>query len=79
NLPNHLQGWRSHSHPFTLEFLEKILNFIGLFEVHKAISLLLNVLQEQNSPPQILQRGIYREMLLLTMAALGREHMDVGE
>ncbi|KAM3917907.1 DENN domain-containing protein 4B [Leptodactylus fuscus] len=78
NLPNHLQGWRSHSHPFTLEFLEKILNFIGLFEVHKAISLLLNVLQEQNSPPQIIQRGIYREMLLLTMAALGREHMDVA-
>ncbi|XP_077111228.1 DENN domain-containing protein 4B isoform X1 [Ranitomeya variabilis] len=78
NLPNHLHGWRSHSHPFTLEFLEKILNFIGLFEVHKAIQLLLNVLQEQNSPPQIIQRGIYREMLLLTMAALGREHMDVA-
>ncbi|XP_073493462.1 DENN domain-containing protein 4B [Phyllobates terribilis] len=78
NLPNHLHGWRSHSHPFTLEFLEKILNFIGLFEVHKAIQLLLNVLQEQNSPPQIIQRGIYRETLLLTMAALGREHMDVA-
>ncbi|XP_073420735.1 DENN domain-containing protein 4B [Dendrobates tinctorius] len=78
NLPNHLYGWRSHSHPFTLEFLEKILNFIGLFEVHKAIELLLNVLQEQNSPSQIIQRGIYREMLLLTMAALGREHMDVA-
>lgn len=78
NLPNHLHGWRSHSHPFTLEFLERILNFIGLYEVHKAISLLLNVLQEQNSPPQIIQRGIYREMLLLTMAALGREHMDAA-
>ncbi|KAM4013187.1 DENN domain-containing protein 4B isoform 1-T2 [Anomaloglossus baeobatrachus] len=78
NLPSHLHGWRSHSHPFTLEFLEKILNFIGLFEVHKAILLLLNVLQEQNSPPQVIQRGIYRETLLLTMAALGREHMDVA-
>ncbi|XP_040268552.1 DENN domain-containing protein 4B isoform X2 [Bufo bufo] len=77
-LPNHLHGWRSHSHPFTLEFLEKVLNFIGLFEVHKAISLLLTVLQDQNSPPRIIQRGIYREMLLLTMAALGREHMDVA-
>ncbi|KAM9293981.1 DENN domain-containing protein 4B [Gastrophryne carolinensis] len=78
NLPNHLLGWRTHSHPFTLEFLEKVLNFIGLFEVHKAISLVLTVLQEQNSPPQILQRGIYREMLLLTMAALGKEHMDIA-
>nr|DBA13834.1 TPA: hypothetical protein GDO54_004870 [Pyxicephalus adspersus] len=78
NLPTHLQGWRSHSHPFTLEFLEKVLNFIGLFEVHKAINLILTVLQEQNSPPQILQRGIYREMLLLTLAALGREHMDIA-
>lgn len=56
NLPTHLQGWRSHSHPFTLEFLEKVLNFIGLFEVHKAISLILTVLQDQNSPPQVLQR-----------------------
>ncbi|XP_075048507.1 DENN domain-containing protein 4B isoform X2 [Mixophyes fleayi] len=78
NLPTHLHGWRSHSHPFTLEFLEKVLNFIGLFEVHKAISLLLTVLQEQNSPPQILQRGIYRETLLLTIAALGKEHMDIA-
>ncbi|KAM5125043.1 DENN domain-containing protein 4B, partial [Mantella aurantiaca] len=56
NLPSHLHGWRSHSHPFTLDFLEKILNFIGLFEVHKAICLILSVLQEQISPPQILQR-----------------------
>ncbi|KAM5127375.1 DENN domain-containing protein 4B-like, partial [Mantella aurantiaca] len=55
NLPSHLHGWRSHSHPFTLDFLEKILNFIGLFEVHKAICLILSVLQEQISPPQILQ------------------------
>ncbi|XP_018427850.1 PREDICTED: DENN domain-containing protein 4B [Nanorana parkeri] len=78
NLPTHLQGWRSHSHPFTMEFLEKVLNHIGLFEVHKAISLVLSVLQEQNSPPQVLQRGIYREMLLLTLAALGREHMDIA-
>ncbi|XP_073464759.1 DENN domain-containing protein 4B isoform X2 [Aquarana catesbeiana] len=78
NLPTHIHGWRSHSHPFTLEFLEKVLNFIGLFEVHKAISLILSVLQEQNSPPQVLQRGIYREMLLLTLAALGREHMDIA-
>ncbi|XP_068108536.1 DENN domain-containing protein 4B [Hyperolius riggenbachi] len=78
NLPTHLHGWRCHSHPFTLEFLEKVLNFIGLFEVHKAISLILTILQDQNSPPQVLQRGIYREMLLLTMAALGKEHMDIA-
>ncbi|XP_053560137.1 DENN domain-containing protein 4B isoform X2 [Bombina bombina] len=78
NLPSHLHGWRLHSHPFTMEFLEKVLNFIGLNEVHKAISLILNTLQEQNSPPQIIQRGIYREMLLLTFAALGREHVDIA-
>ncbi|CAH2327420.1 DENN domain-containing 4B isoform X2 [Pelobates cultripes] len=78
NLPTHLQGWRHHTHPFTLEFLEKILNFIGMNEVHKAISLFLNILEEQRSSPQTIQRGIYREMLLLTLAALGREHMDVA-
>ncbi|XP_053330795.1 DENN domain-containing protein 4B [Spea bombifrons] len=78
NLPSRLQGWRLHSHPFTLEFLEKIMNFIGMNEVHKAISLFLNVIQEHKSPPQIIQRGIYREMLLLTMAALGREHTDIA-
>ncbi|KAM8920742.1 DENN domain-containing protein 4B isoform 2-T2 [Pelodytes ibericus] len=78
NLPTHVQGWRPQSHPFTLDFLEKILNFIGLNEVHKAISLFLNLLQEQKAPPQTIQRGIYREMLLLTLAALGREHMDVA-
>ncbi|KAM4663320.1 DENN domain-containing protein 4B isoform 2-T3 [Discoglossus pictus] len=78
NLPTHLHGWRLHSHPFTLEFLEKVLSYIGLNEVHKAIYLFLQTLQEQNSPPQIIQRGIYRELLLLTLAALGKEHMDIA-
>ncbi|KAE8588972.1 hypothetical protein XENTR_v10022844 [Xenopus tropicalis] len=77
NLPTHLHSW-NHAHPFTLEVLEKILNFVGLNEVHKAISLIIGILQEQPSPPQSMQRGIYRELLLLTLAALGKDHMDIG-
>ncbi|OCT69558.1 DENN domain-containing protein 4B [Xenopus laevis] len=77
NLPIHLHSW-NHTHPFTLDVLEKILNFVGLNEVHKAISLIISILQEQPSPPQSMQRGIYRELLLLTLAALGRDHMDIG-
>ncbi|XP_075464148.1 DENN domain-containing protein 4B isoform X1 [Ascaphus truei] len=77
NFPIRLQGQPHHSHPFTLEFLEKILRFVGLNEVHKAISLFLDTLQAPRSPESI-QRGIYREILFLTLAALGKEHMDIA-
>ncbi|XP_016077120.1 PREDICTED: DENN domain-containing protein 4B [Miniopterus natalensis] len=60
----------------TLELLESVLRFVGLNEVHKAIGLLLGTL----GPPPTglhLQRGIYREILFLTMAAMGKDHVDI--
>ncbi|KAB1260894.1 DENN domain-containing protein 4B [Camelus dromedarius] len=60
----------------SLALLESVLRHVGLNEVHKAIGLLLETL----GPPPAglhLQRGIYREILFLTMAALGKDHVDI--
>uniref|UniRef100_A0A8C5QSU3 DENN domain containing 4B n=1 Tax=Leptobrachium leishanense TaxID=445787 RepID=A0A8C5QSU3_9ANUR len=73
------ESTRSNLMSLHITFLEKILNFIGMNEVHKAISLLTKVLYcSSASHYLVLYRGIYREMLLLTLAALGREHMDIA-
>ncbi|XP_069507458.1 DENN domain-containing protein 4B isoform X2 [Ambystoma mexicanum] len=77
NIPTRAPCWRRHNHPFTLAFLEEILRHVGLNEVHKAISLFMDTIANQLSPPQI-QRSIYREILFLTLAALGKEHMDIA-
>lgn len=60
----------------SLALLESVLRHVGLNEVHKAVGLLLETL---GPPPSglHLQRGIYREILFLTMAALGRDHVDI--
>ncbi|XP_027945910.1 DENN domain-containing protein 4B isoform X4 [Eumetopias jubatus] len=81
--------WRVHSQipqrvawpgpipaPLSLELLEAVLRHVGLSEVHKAVGLLLETL----GPPPTglhLQRGIYREILFLTMAALGKDRVDI--
>ncbi|KAJ1080965.1 hypothetical protein NDU88_001153 [Pleurodeles waltl] len=76
NIPIRAPAWWRHSHPFTLAFLEEILRYVGLNEVHKAISLFMDTKANQRSPPRI-QRSIYREILFLTLAALGKEHTDI--
>ncbi|XP_053907115.1 DENN domain-containing protein 4B [Cuculus canorus] len=77
NVPTRLRSWRSHGHPFSLAFLEAVLSHVGLSEVHKAIALFLETLAAPGAP-QHLQRSIYREILFLTLAALGRDHMDIA-
>ncbi|XP_037681847.1 DENN domain-containing protein 4B isoform X5 [Choloepus didactylus] len=60
----------------SLALLESVLRHVGLHEVHKAVGLLLDTL----GPPPTglhLQRGIYREILFLTMAALGKDRVDI--
>uniref|UniRef100_A0A8C9P379 DENN domain containing 4B n=1 Tax=Spermophilus dauricus TaxID=99837 RepID=A0A8C9P379_SPEDA len=60
----------------SLALLESVLRHVGLNEVHKAVGLLLETL----GPPPTglhLQRGIYREILFLTMAAMGKDHVDI--
>nr|XP_027776649.1 DENN domain-containing protein 4B isoform X4 [Marmota flaviventris] len=60
----------------SLALLESVLRHVGLNEVHKAVGLLLETL----GPPPAglhLQRGIYREILFLTMAAMGKDHVDI--
>ncbi|KAM8986379.1 DENN domain-containing protein 4B [Ara ararauna] len=79
--------WRLHSrvptrfparlppgYPFSVAFLEAVLSHVGLSEVHKAIALLLDA---PGAPPHP-QRSIYREILFLMLAALGREHVDIA-
>ncbi|XP_044278695.1 DENN domain-containing protein 4B [Varanus komodoensis] len=78
SIPTRLQSWRRHNHPFSLSFLEALLTFMGFGEVHKAISLFLDTVAEQPSPTH-LQRSIYREILFLKLAALGRDHVDIAD
>ncbi|XP_006031022.1 DENN domain-containing protein 4B isoform X2 [Alligator sinensis] len=78
HIPTRLPGWQhrdpNRDHPFTLSFLEAVLNHVGLGEVHKAIALFL----EAQPPPQRMQRSIYREILFLTLAAMGKDHVDIA-
>ncbi|XP_032415399.1 DENN domain-containing protein 4B [Xiphophorus hellerii] len=67
-------SWRRHNHPFTLSFLEEVLRWVGMNEVHKAITLFLDTLEKQPGSPQT-QRSLYREMLFLTLAAMGKDHV----
>ncbi|XP_026172719.1 DENN domain-containing protein 4B [Mastacembelus armatus] len=67
-------SWRKHNHPFTLSFLEEVLRWVGMNEVHKAITLFLDTLAKQPGSPRI-QRSLYREFLFLTLAAMGKDHV----
>ncbi|KAK5921632.1 hypothetical protein CgunFtcFv8_018981 [Champsocephalus gunnari] len=67
-------GWRRHSHPFTLSFLEEVLRWVGMNEVHKAITLFLETIAKQPGGG-CTQRSLYREFLFLTMAAMGKDHV----
>uniref|UniRef100_A0A8D3D6W6 DENN domain containing 4B n=1 Tax=Scophthalmus maximus TaxID=52904 RepID=A0A8D3D6W6_SCOMX len=63
-----------HNHPFTLAFLEEVLRWVGMNEVHKAVTLFLDTLAKQPGSPQT-QRSLYREFLFLTLAAMGKDHV----
>uniref|UniRef100_A0A3Q0R9A1 DENN domain containing 4B n=1 Tax=Amphilophus citrinellus TaxID=61819 RepID=A0A3Q0R9A1_AMPCI len=67
-------SWRRHNHPFTLSFLEEVLRWVGMNEVHKAVTLFLETLAKQPGTPRI-QRSLYREFLFLTLAAMGKDHV----
>uniref|UniRef100_A0AAV2MGF5 Uncharacterized protein n=1 Tax=Knipowitschia caucasica TaxID=637954 RepID=A0AAV2MGF5_KNICA len=65
--------WRRHNHPFSLSFLEEALRYVGMNEVHKAVTLYLATLKKEETVP--VQRSVYREFLFLTMAAMGKDHV----
>lgn len=46
-------SWRHHNHPFTLSFLEEVLRWVGMNEVHKAITLFLDTVAKQAGTPRI--------------------------
>ncbi|KAM9310170.1 DENN domain-containing protein 4B isoform 1-T2 [Pholidichthys leucotaenia] len=73
-VPMRSYGWRRHNHPFTLAFLEEVLRWVGMNEVHKAITLFLDTLAKQPGSPWV-QRSLYREFLFLTLAAMGKDHV----
>ncbi|XP_068519371.1 DENN domain-containing protein 4B isoform X2 [Anas acuta] len=77
NVPGRLQAWQQREHPFSLGFLEAVLRHVGLGEVHKAIALFLDT-PPAHGGPRHAQRSIYREILFLMLAALGREHTDIA-
>ncbi|XP_011471653.1 DENN domain-containing protein 4B isoform X1 [Oryzias latipes] len=68
-----IYSWRRHNHPFSLSFLEEMLRYVGMNEVHKAVTLFLETLAKQGSPR--IQRSLYRELLFLTLAAMGKDHV----
>ncbi|XP_038624935.1 DENN domain-containing protein 4B [Tachyglossus aculeatus] len=83
--------WRMHSQvpqrvawtgtvppALSLELLEGVLFHVGLGELHKAIALLMETLRGLSSPTLRLQRSVYREILFLTLAALGKDHVDLA-
>ncbi|XP_030820997.1 LOW QUALITY PROTEIN: DENN domain-containing protein 4B [Camarhynchus parvulus] len=76
-IPPRLHPWGPPAPPFSLPFLEALLRHVGLNEVHKAIGLFLETLAAPGAP-RTLHRSIYRELLFLTLAALGREHTDIA-
>ncbi|XP_063054729.1 DENN domain-containing protein 4B-like isoform X2 [Engraulis encrasicolus] len=67
-------SWRRHNHPFTLSFLEEVLRWVGMNEVHKAVTLFLDTIAKQPGNPRV-QRSLYREILFLTLAAMGKDHV----
>uniref|UniRef100_A0A673YHB7 DENN domain containing 4B n=1 Tax=Salmo trutta TaxID=8032 RepID=A0A673YHB7_SALTR len=68
--------WRRHNHPFTLAFLEEVLRWVGMNEVHKGITLFLETIAKHPGTTLCcLSRSLYREMLFLTLAAMGRDHV----
>uniref|UniRef100_A0A4W6DD38 DENN domain containing 4B n=1 Tax=Lates calcarifer TaxID=8187 RepID=A0A4W6DD38_LATCA len=73
-VPMRSYSWRRHNHPFTLSFLEEVLRWVGMNEVHKAVTLFLDTLAKQPGSPRI-QRSLYREFLFLTLAAMGKDHV----
>ncbi|KAM3873619.1 DENN domain-containing protein 4B [Diretmus argenteus] len=73
-VPMRSYSWRRHNHPFTLAFLEEVLRWVGMNEVHKAVTLFLDTLAKQPGSPKI-QRSLYREILFLTLAAMGKDHV----
>lgn len=46
-VPMRSYSWRRHNHPFTLSFLEEVLRWVGMNEVHKAVTLFLDTLAKQ--------------------------------
>uniref|UniRef100_A0A674E878 DENN domain containing 4B n=1 Tax=Salmo trutta TaxID=8032 RepID=A0A674E878_SALTR len=74
-VPMRNHSWRRHNHPFTLAFLEEVLRWVGMNEVHKGITLLLETTAKQPGTTLCLSRSLYREMLFLTLAAMGRDHV----
>ncbi|XP_068425488.1 DENN domain-containing protein 4B isoform X2 [Clinocottus analis] len=73
-VPMRSYSWRRHSHPFTLAFLEEVLRWVGMNEVHKAVTLFLDTLAKQPGCAWP-QRSLYREFLFLTLAAMGKDHV----
>ncbi|XP_015267235.1 PREDICTED: DENN domain-containing protein 4B isoform X2 [Gekko japonicus] len=76
NVQTRLQSWRRHNHPFSLSFLDAVLASVGVGEMHKAIALFLETVAGQPNPAYV-QRSVYREILFLKLAALGRDHVDI--
>ncbi|XP_037639859.1 DENN domain-containing protein 4B-like [Sebastes umbrosus] len=73
-IPMRSYSWRKHNHPFTLAFLEEVLRWVGMNEVHKAVTLFLDTLAKQPGAART-QRSLYREFLFLTLAAMGKDHV----
>lgn len=57
-VPMRSYSWRRHNHPFTLSFLEEVLRWVGMNEVHKAVTLFLDTLAKQPGSPWTQRWGL---------------------
>ncbi|XP_069796666.1 DENN domain-containing protein 4B isoform X2 [Narcine bancroftii] len=69
--------WRTGQQPVTLRYLEEVVGHVGLNEVHKAISLVLEEAGRQEGGPRQ-RRSLYREILFLIMAAQGKDNVNIA-
>ncbi|XP_078283560.1 C-myc promoter-binding protein isoform X4 [Rhinoraja longicauda] len=66
---------RDEGHLFNKDFLDSIVKSIQMNDIYKPMSKLLDVLSRQ--PNLKRQRSLYREILFLSLVALGKDNIDI--
>lgn len=66
---------RDEGHLFNKDFLDSIVRSIQMNDIYKPMSKLLDVLSIQTNFKR--QRSLYREILFLSLVALGKDNIDI--
>ncbi|MBN3282941.1 MYCPP protein, partial [Polyodon spathula] len=63
--------------PFSEEFLQSVVKSIQMNDVYRPMSQILEILGKQLGMKR--QRSLYREILFLSLVALGKDNIDIGK